>query len=311
MKKIIVTGGSGMVGKSLKDIVENDKNHEWIFLSSNDCDLRDINSVFEIFNKIKPYYIIHLAANVGGLYKNLKEKVSMFKDNIRINENVLEMCNKFNVQKGIFCLSSCIFPYKPSKYPMDEYMIHESEPHPSNESYGYSKRMMEVQCRNYNEQYGRQYICLIPVNLYGPYDNFNLDDSHVIPGIIHRMYTNIKNDKDFTMYGTGKPLRQFIYAYDFSNIIINILFKYEDTKPIICCDDEISIKNLTFMIAKIFKYDNSKIHNDTSKSDGCMIKTVDNTYFKQLFPEFKYTTLEDGLYKTIEWFKENYEQCRK
>ena len=157
---------------------------------------------------------------------------------------------------------------------MDETMIHESEPHHSNEGYGYAKRMMEMQCRNYNEQFGREYICLIPVNLYGPYDNFNLEDSHVIPGLIHRLYLAKKQNLDFKLFGTGKPVRQFIYSYDFAKIILKILFEYQSKESIICCNDEISIKNLTVLISDLINYDINLITNDLSKSDGCLKKTV-------------------------------------
>lgn len=310
MKNILVTGGSGMVGKCLFDLVKNDTNN-WFFISSKECDLTNTQKTEELFIKYKPDLIIHLAANVGGLYKNLRERTKMFSDNVRMNENVLEMSNKYNVQKGIFCLSSCIFPHSPSKYPMTENMLHESSPHPSNEGYGYAKRLLEVQCRNYNIQYNRQYICLIPVNLYGPYDNFNLDDSHVIPGIIHRMLLAQKNNDKFEIYGTGSPLRQFLYSYDFAKIILLTLDNYDNNKSIICSNDEISIKDLTYKICNIFKYDESNLTFDTTKNDGCLKKTVDNSYFKQIFPDFTFTSLDEGLEKTIQWFIDNYDSCRK
>lgn len=310
MKNILVTGGSGMIGFALKELTKEDENN-WIFLSSKDCDLTKLNEVDDLFNKNKPDYVIHLAANVGGLYKNLREKTAMFKDNVRMNENILEISNKYNIQRGIFCLSSCIFPYKPSKYPMNEEMMHESEPHPSNEGYGYSKRMMEMQCRNYNEQFGRDYLCLIPVNVYGPNDNFNLTDSHVIAGLIHRFYLAKKENSEFVMYGTGSPLRQFIYSYDFAQIIIDTLFNYEGKKSIICCNDEITIKNLTHLVAEIFDFNKDKIKSDLSKSDGCLRKSVDGTYFKKVFPDFKYTELREGIKQTKDWFIKNYERCRK
>lgn len=308
-KKILVTGGTGMVGRSLKDII-NDENN-WMFLSSKDCDLTNQDAVNKLFSKEKPDYVIHLAANVGGLFKNMREKTAMFRDNVRMNENILEACNNHDVQRGIFCLSSCIFPHNPSKYPMDESMIHESEPHPSNEGYGYSKRMMEMQCRNYNEQFGREYICIIPVNLYGPYDNFNLNDSHVIPGLIHRFYNAKMNNTNLEMYGSGTPLRQFIHSYDIAKIIIKILNEYKDTKSIICCNDEITIKDLTYLVGKLSNYDTNKITSDTSKSDGCLRKTVGGNYFKEIFPDFKYMSLEEGIKQTIEWFNINYDNCRK
>ena len=314
--KILVTGGTGMVGKCLKDTIkqyqsEKCNNFTWLFISSKDCDLTNTKDVNLLFEKHNPTYVIHLAANVGGLFKNMRERICMFKDNVRMNENILEACNNFNVQKGIFCLSSCIYPHKPSKYPMNEEMIHESEPHPSNEGYGYSKRMMEMQCRNYNEQFGREYICLIPVNLYGPHDNFNLKDSHVIPGLIHRFYNAKVNNSDFQMYGTGTPLRQFIHSYDFSKIIIQTLFDYKDKKPIICCNDEISIKDLTYLVGELIGYNTENITQDITKSDGCLRKTVDNTYFMTIFPDFKYLTLKEGISQTIEWFTKNYDICRK
>lgn len=310
MKTILVTGGSGMVGRTLKDLIKNDLN-KWIFLSSKDCDLTYRDQVNKLFEKIKPDHVIHLAANVGGLYKNIRERVAMFKDNVRMNENVLEACNNNNIQKAIFCLSSCIYPHNPSTYPMDETMIHESEPHPSNEGYGYSKRMMELQCRNYNEQYKRKYICLISVNLYGPYDNFNLEDSHVIPGLIHRLLLAKKNNTNFQMYGTGKPLRQFIHSKDFCKILVESLFTDLKKNTIICSDNEISIKDLTLLIAKKINFDISKISKDEKKSDGCLIRTVKSIYFKELFPNFNYMKLEDGIENTVNWFIKNYENCRK
>lgn len=312
--KILVTGGSGMVGRCISDHYKNTKykHNDFIFLSSKDCDLRILDEVDKLFNEIKPDYIIHLAANVGGLFKNLREKTAMFRDNVRINENILEICNKYNIQKGIFCLSSCIFPHKPSKYPMDENMIHESEPHPSNEGYGYSKRMMEIQCRNYNEQFGREYICLIPVNLYGPYDNFNLEDSHVIPGLIHKLYNKKQYNKEFKLFGSGNALRQFLYAHDFSEIILRFLFEYHgEYKSIICCNDEISINDLTELLFSNYGFTTQDIIHDLSYPDGCLRKSVDNSLFSKIYPDFKYTSLKNGLKFTINWFINNYENCRK
>jgi GDP-L-fucose synthase len=310
--KILITGGSGMVGKSMADIIANNNyGYEWIFLSSKDCDLTNYEDVDILFNKIKPKYVIHLAANIGGLFKNMREKTKMFKDNILMNENVLSACNKYNVEKGIFCLSSCIYPHNPSKYPMNESMIHESEPHPSNESYGYAKRMMELQCRNYNIEFGRNYICLMPVNLYGPYDNFHLTDSHVIAGMIHRFYNAKKENTKFEMYGTGTPLRQFIYTPDFVKIIIKTLFEHTNIKPINCCNDEISIKDLTYLIGNLSNYDTQNIIRDVTKNDGCLKKTISNDYFKSIFPDFEFVSLNDGISKTIKWFNENYDNCRK
>jgi GDP-L-fucose synthase len=270
--KIIVTGSSGLVGMNLKNMIIPNQNHNYIFLSSKDCDLKDRQSTLDLFKKHKPDYIIHLAANVGGLYKNLIERTAMFTDNVRINENVLEACNTFNVNRGIFCLSSCVYPCNPSKFPMDESMLHESPPHESNQGYAYSKRMLEMQCKHYNEKYNREYICLIPVNLYGSYDNFSSgSDSHVLPSLVHKLYNAKNNNENFTVYGTGKALRQFLYAEDFAKIIIKVLFEYKNDKSIIISNDEITIKELINIIAKTINFNNS-IEHDITKSDGCLKK---------------------------------------
>ncbi len=308
MIKILVTGGSGMVGSCIKEIV--DDQNTWIFISSKQCDLTNQNEVDNLFKLKRPDYVIHLAADVGGLFKNLSNLSEVFKNNIRMNENVLEACNKYDVKRGIFCLSSCVYPDKPTKYPMNESMIYESSPHPSNEGYAYSKRMMEMQCRKYNEQFGREYICLIPVNLYGPYDNFNIKTGHSIPSMIHRFYNAKKNNLSFEKYGTGNALRQFLYSKDFAKIILKTLFEYKSLKPINCCDSEISINEVTNLICKYSNF-NSKNITNIDAPDGCLRRTIDNNYFKEIFPNFKFTKLDDGLIETINWFKNNYEQCRK
>jgi GDP-L-fucose synthase len=297
--KIIVTGGSGMVGSALKKIADN--THEWIFLSSKDGDLRDLNSCLEIFEKHKPNYIIHLAANVGGLYKNLGNNVRMMSDNLRMNENILQACDKYNVNDGIFCLSSCIYPYESSVYPMTEDMLHNGPPHPSNEGYGYSKRIMEVQCRNYNE-IGKNYICVSPVNLYGENDNFSLETGHVIGSLITKFYNAKKNNTTVPVFGDGSPLRQFVFVDDFAQIIIKLMNR-KDVRLVNIANDEVSIKQLVETLGNLFDYHN--ITYDATKSNGCLRKTVSNKYFYELFPDFEYTSLENGLKKTIDWFLKN------
>ena len=227
--KICITGGTGMVANYIKDAIkEMYSEHEFIFLSRLDCDLRRREKVLLVFSVYKFDYVIHLAAAVGGLYKNMNDNIGMFSDNIKINENVLEACHKNNIKRGIFCLSSCVYPANPSHFPMDESMLHESQPHPSNEGYSYAKRMLEMQTRQYNKAYGYEYICVTPVNMYGKYDNFSLQDGHFIPMIMHRFfqelsYRHYNPGGKFEAYGSGMPLRQFLYAGDFAKIILIIV----------------------------------------------------------------------------------------
>lgn len=307
--KVCITGGNGMVGSCIKDIVSIYPDHEFVFLNGRSgIDLEDKNKVLNNFRKENYDAIIHLAANVGGLYKNMDKNVEMFNSNIKINQNVLEASNECNINRGIFCLSSCIYPANPVKFPMDETMIHSGPPHHSNSGYAYAKRMLEVQCRNYNNAYGREYICVVPVNLYGPYDNFDLNDGHLIPMVMHRfhndMYQEDKTNK-FIAYGSGTPLRQFLYAPDFAIIICEILLgdKYNSTEPIICCNDvELPITDVIETIANVMNIPRESVSWDKSKSDGCFKKTVSNEKFKSIYPEFKFTELHDGLIETYKWF---------
>lgn len=308
---VLVTGGTGLVGKALQYISEN-YNYNFTFLSSKDCDLSDLIKTRDLFKNIKPDYVIHLAANVGGLYKNMHSKVTMLEDNLLINLNVLKCCHEFSVKKCISCLSTCIFPNE-IKYPINENMLHLGPPHDSNDSYAYAKRMLEIHSKAYREQYGDNFICIIPTNIYGPYDNYNLEDSHVIPGLIHKCYLSKINKTEFIVRGSGKPLRQFIYSVDLAKLIIWTLEKYNKLDNIILSvneKEEISIKNVALEIAKCFDYEHM-LRFDEKYSDGQYKKTADNSKLMNLYRDFKFTELQTGIKKTVDWFIENYEDCRK
>ena len=309
--RIVVTGSNGMVGSCIKQITHEYSTHEFVFThrrgGKNSVDLLNKSSIEEYFSSNSFDYIIHLAANVGGLYKNMSKNIDMFQDNINMTMNILEACNKYGINRGIFCLSSCIYPQQPKQFPMDETMIHDGPAHPTNEGYAYAKRMMEVLCRQYNESFGRQYICVIPVNLYGPYDNFDLKDGHFIPMLMHRFHKTKDNP---VAYGTGKPLRQFLYAPDFAKIICEILLskKYTLNTPIICCnDEEYTIKDIVHKIAYTMNIDKFTISWDHSYADGCLQKTVTNQLFKHYFPDFRFTPIEKGLQYTYEFMKTHIE----
>jgi len=152
-------------------------------LSSKDVNLLDQASTEAIFEKHRPTHVIHLAAMVGGLFNNMKHNLDFFNNNMKINENVLKMSDKFGVEKVISCLSTCIFPDKTS-YPIDETMLHNGPPHDSNFGFSYAKRALDVMNRGYAEQYGCKFTSIIPCNVFGPYDNFSIANGHVIPGIL-------------------------------------------------------------------------------------------------------------------------------
>ena len=228
-----------------------------------------------------------------------------------INHNVLKCSHIYNVKKVVSCLSTCIFPDK-TTYPINEDMLHDGPPHKSNDAYAYAKRLLEIQSKSYQEQYNKNFICVIPTNIYGPNDNFSLEDGHCIPSLIHRCYIAKKENKPFKVLGTGKPLRQFIYSKDLAELIIWVLEKYDNKDSIILSvneDDEVSINDVVKEISKYFNYSNIKY--DTSFSDGQYKKTAANSKLRQLYRNYNFTKIDDGIKNTVKWFIKNYDNCRK
>jgi len=311
-KTILVTGGTGLAGKAIQEIVALEKPEgEWIFVCSKDANLLLRSEVEALFQRIKPTHVIHLAARVGGLFANMRAKADFFRENMMINDNVMECCRIYKVEKLITCLSTCIFPADPPKYPIDESMLHMGKPHESNYGYAMSKRMVDVQSYCYRDQYGCKFVTVSQANLYGPNDNFSIEDGHVIPGLIHKCYLAKKNNTDFVMWGSGKPLRQFLYVKDFARLMIWGLFHYDDTETMILGPpEETSIGDIAEIIRKHMGYERNVV-NDTTKSDGQYKRTMSVEKLLKHHPNFKFTPLDVGLAETCKWFNENYEAARK
>jgi GDP-L-fucose synthase len=302
--KILITGGSGLVGSALKDMIIKD---ECLFLTSKQCDLRDYQKTLHFFKNYQPDYVIHLACNCGGLFKNLSKKIILFEDNILINFNVIKVCHEIGVKKLISCLSTCIFPDNIT-YPITEDMLHNGPPHYSNDGYAYSKRLLEIHSRLYRQEYNDNFICIIPTNIYGKNDNFDLEDAHVIPALIHKCYLAKKMNQPFIVSGSGKPLRQFIYSKDLANLIIYILYHYDEKENIILSpNDEISIKDIATIIANKMDY---TFQLDTTKADGQFRKTISNNRLMNILPSFQFTDIVTGIHETIEWFLKNQDSFR-
>jgi len=313
-KVVLVTGGTGLVGKGIEIFLksQNRPNERWVYAGSKDADLRKKEDVDALFQREKPTHVIHLAAAVGGLFMNMRRKVEMFRDNIAINDNVLACCKEFNVQKCVSCLSTCIFPDK-TAYPIDETSVHNGPPHPSNEGYAYAKRMIDVLSRAYNEEYGCKFTTVIPTNIYGPYDNYHLQDSHVIPGLIHKTYLAKQKGEDLTVWGSGKPLRQFIYSVDLASLLVWTLDSYEELNPIILSvgeEDEVSIKEVAELIAEAMEF-KGKLIFDTTKADGQFKKTASNKKLLALNPNVKFTPVKEAIKSSCQWFIDNYDTVRK
>jgi len=315
MTTIMVTGGSGLVGQAIKTYVDTGGKKEgetWVFLSSKDGDLCDRKATDAIFEKFKPTHVIHLAAKVGGLFANLAQKVEFYRENILINDNIMECCRINKVKKLVSMLSTCIFPDK-TTYPIDETMLHDGPPHPSNEGYALAKRLIDTMSRAYAEQYGCNFTSIIPTNIFGPNDNFSIQNGHVIPGLIHKCYNAKKDDTPFTIWGSGTPLRQFIYSLDLAELSVWVMREYHSPDPITLSVDEsheVSIKDVALSVAKAMKFDGEVIF-DTSKADGQFKKTACNKKLRRFRPDYKFTTMDEGIQKAVDWFVANYESARK
>lgn len=316
-KRILVTGGTGLVGAAIKHVVETDENaekynEEFFFISSKECDLRNREQTEALFKKYQPTHVIHLAALVGGLFRNLSRNLDFFRDNMQINDNVLSVAFQTGVKKVISCLSTCIFPDK-TTYPIDETMVHNGPPHDSNFGYAYAKRMIDVMNKGYSVQYGVHYTSIIPTNVFGPHDNYNIEDGHVLPGLMHKCYLAKKNNTPLVIWGSGKPLRQFIYSNDLARLYLWVLREYDSIEPIILSvgeEDEVSIKQAADAIVKAMDF-KGEVQFDTTRADGQYKKTASNKKLRTYLPDFQFTPFEEAIKTTCDWFVNNFDQARK
>ena len=299
--KVLITGGTGLVGSSIS---------QGIKLSSKDGDLRDSDKTLEIFDKHKPNKVIHCAGRVGGLGGNMNYKGEFFYDNIMMNTNVIEAARRTGVERLVCFLSTCVFP-DDVEYPLTEEKVHLGEPHFSNYPYAYAKRMADIQIRAYREQYGIEYVSVIPTNIYGPHDNFNIETGHVLPSLIHKCYLAQQNNTDFVIWGTGKPLREFIFSKDIAKLTEWVLDNYTDEQPIIfSTSDAVTIKDVVDLIVEYMNFKGNVVW-DRDKPDGQYRKPSSTAKLESLIPDYEFTSVEDGLKETVEWFHSNYESLRK
>jgi len=298
--KVLLTGAGGLVGSTILAQLR--------LQGRSDLDLRSENSVRNYFKKHRPDSVIHTAAKVGGLGANMDYMSDFYSDNVLINTNVLNACRSYNVRKVISFLSTCIFPDE-TTYPLTEGMLHDGPPHSSNFGYAYAKRMLDIHSRSINSQYGLNYSCVIPTNIYGPGDNFSLDKGHVIPSLIHKCFLAKRDETDFVVWGSGKPLREFIYSHDVGRLI-KLLLDMSFESVILSTSEEVSIGRVAEIIANAMEFKGDIVY-DTSKSDGQFRKPTCNKKLKSLVTDFKFTSLEDGIRETVKWFTFNYQTCRK
>ena len=303
--RILVTGGSGMVGKALKKLIPNA-----IFLSSYECDLKNQDQTLDLFHRTKPTKVFHLAAKVGGVKANSDYIGEFYYENTMINTNVLEASRRFDVSKVVSLLSTCVFPAA-AHYPLTEEQVHNGEPHQTNFGYAYAKRMIDVQSRAYRQQYGCNFVTASPNNLYGENDNFHLEDSHVLPAIIRKVHEAKLHNKDVVLWGDGSPLREFTYCGDIAKALLFLMDNYSEKDPInIGSSEEISIKSAAEIIAIELNYEGNIVWN-TEFPAGQFRKPSDSKKMSDLgWGQEKYMKFEEGIRKTCNWFNNNYPEIR-
>lgn len=297
----LITGGTGLIGSAFK---------EGIKVGSKDYNLIDSNEVDKMFQDHKPNVVVHTAAMVGGVGANMQYPADFFYHNIMMNTNVIEQARKHNIDKLVCFLSTCVFPDK-VEYPLDESKIHLGEPHFSNAPYAYAKRMADVQIQAYNKQYGTKYFSVIPCNVYGPKDNYHLENAHVIPTLIHKCYLAKQNNTVFEVWGDGSPLREFIYSEDVASVIDLLIEKYDGTDPIIISNpQEYTIKQVVDLIVEYVGFE-GEVKWLTDKPNGQYRKPSSNQRLRSIIGDYNFTTLEIGLKKSVEFFILNYPNVRK
>ena len=290
-KKILVTGGSGLIGTYLKDIMPSAS-----YVSSKDYNLLKENEVRKMFIDFKPNVVIHLAALVGGIHHNIEEPVRYFEENIIMNTLVLRESFKNNVSRFTGILSSCIYPDNISKFPIEEDKLFEGSPHQDLFSYSYAKRCLAIQIDMYNKKYKTKYNYLIPCNLYGEFDKFDSIKGHFVGALIEKITEAKKNKKNsITLFGDGSPYRQFMHAKDLAIIIKEMILKDKFYNMNIATEENYTIDTIAKLALRACNCENLEINYDTSKPNGQMRKDIQTSRLKKHFPDFNPIKLEKGI----------------
>ena len=301
-KRIVITGSKGFLGSYLTKNLQN-RGCKYIFaLGKEDYDLRNSEHVKKLLKDISPEIIIHLAAVVGGIGANRENPGKFFYDNIKMAIELIEQSRLSNVEKFVAIGTICAYP-KFTPVPFKESDLWNGYPEETNAPYGLAKKMMLVQLQAYRTQYNFNGIFLLPVNLYGPGDNFDPTSSHVIPALIKKCYEAVKNNSsEISVWGTGKATREFLYAADCAEAIALAAEKYDKAGPVnIGSGFEISIKDLVKLICKLMNY-KGEINWDSSKPDGQPRRCLDTSKAKSEFGFSAQTNFENGLKSTIDWY---------
>lgn len=302
--KIYVAGHRGLVGSAIVRELKKKGYTNIIGKTHKELDLMDSVAVEDFFKEEKPEYVFLAAAKVGGIYANSTYPADFIYQNLQIQNNVIGNAYKYGVKKLMFLGSSCIYP-KMCPQPIKEEYLLSGYLEETNEAYALAKISGLKMCQYFNKQYGTNFISVMPTNLYGPYDNFHPENSHVMPALIRRFHeAKVNNAKEVVVWGSGTPLREFLYSEDMADACIYLMENYEGNDFFnIGTGKEITIKGLTELIKEVVGYE-GEIVWDSTKPDGTPRKLLDVSRLEKAGWKYK-MELKDGIKEAYKWFMEN------
>lgn len=299
--KIYVAGHTGLVGSAIAKLIETQGKHEWVGQSRNQLNLLDVDKVKNFIKSEKPDAIILAAAKVGGIKANMDFPVEFLSENLQIQNNVINAADMAGVEKFVFLGSSCIYP-KLSPQPIKEEYLLTGTLEPTNEPYALAKIVGLKLIQAYRKEFEKKWISVMPTNIYGPRDNFDLNSSHVLPALIRKFHdAKINNSEEVELWGTGNPRREFLYSADLADAVIFLLENYDSDVAInIGTGIDLRISDLASIIAKIIGFKGS-IKWNHNMPDGTPRKLLNVEKITELGWRAK-TGLEEGISKTYSWF---------
>lgn len=310
-KRVVVTGGAGFLGSFVVEKLQQRGCRNVFVPRSSEFDLRERDHIIRLYEQVKPHIVLHLAAVVGGIGANQANPGRFFYDNAIMGIQLMEYARLAGIEKFVALGTICAYP-KFSPVPFREDDLWNGYPEETNAPYGLAKKMMLVQAQSYRQQYGFNAIYLLPVNLYGPRDNFDLQTSHVIPALIRKFAeANASNAKEVVLWGDGSPTREFLYVEDAAEGVLLATERYDEPLPVnLGTGEEVSIKALAEMIAGEVNYTGRFVW-DTTKPNGQPRRGLDVTRAKQLFGFEAVHRLREGIPKTVAWFMDHRNSLRQ
>jgi len=301
-QRVLVTGGAGFLGSFIVEKLRDRGCRNVVVPRSRDYDLRDAEAARRLLRDSEPTLVLHLAARVGGIGANQAHPAGFFYDNLVMGIHLLHESWRHRVAKFVALGTVCAYP-KNASTPFREEDFWNGYPEETNAPYGLAKKMLLVQSQAYRQEYGFNSIYLIPVNLYGPRDNFNLETSHVIPALIRKAVEAADSgDEELVVWGTGQVTREFLYVEDAAEGILLAAERYNESEPVnLGSGEEVSIRDLAALIVRLTGF-RGRLRSDPSKPDGQPRRRLDTSKALRLFGFRSTTTLEDGLSQTIKWF---------